>query len=146
MNEVEKLYENAGLSNMWVENYHDGYYEHIIRYNSYKEMINSMMKANDWTLTEAREVAKRECRKECPPFTPEKQLELLKICFDKYERLEKVRGLKEICIIYHHFGSNGYKEFVNCETWEETIAGLINNLWKDLTEDERSEIYGILRT
>ena len=28
----------------------------------------------------------------------------------------------------------------------KTIARLINNLWSTLTEDERSEIHGILRT
>ena len=78
------------------------------------------------------------------PFTAEKQLELIKICFDKYERLEKVRGLKERCIIYHHFESNDYTEFVNCETWEETIAGLINNLWQSLTEEEKQQVKGIL--
>lgn len=143
MSEITKLYENAGLSNMWVERYNDGYYEHERYYNSYKEMINNMMKANDWTLTEAQEVAKRECRKEHPPFTAEKQLELLKICFDKYERLEKVRGLKERCIIYHHFEKD-YTEFVNCKTWEETIAGLINNLWQSLTSEEKQQVKGIL--
>jgi len=81
---------------------------------------------------------------EYPPFTAEKQLELLKICFEKYERLEKVRGLKERCIIYYRFDKNGYTEFVNCETWEETIAGLINNLWQDLTDIEKVQIKEIL--
>ena len=77
-------------------------------------------------------------------FTVDKQLELLKFCFDKYERLEKVRGLKERCIIYYRFDKNGYTEFVNCETWEETIAGLINNLWQDLTDIEKAQIKEIL--
>lgn len=79
-----------------------------------------------------------------PPFTAEKQLELIKFCFDKYEKLEKVRGLKERCIIYYRFDKDGYTEFVNCETWEETIAGLINNLWQDLTEEEKQQVKGIL--
>ena len=46
MSEITKLYENAGLSNMWVARYNDGYYEHERYYNSYKEMILNMMKAN----------------------------------------------------------------------------------------------------
>ena len=79
-----------------------------------------------------------------PPFTADKQLELLKLCFDKYEKLEKVRGLKERCIIYYRFDKNGYTEFVNCETWEETIAGLVNNLWQDLTQEEKEQVKGIL--
>lgn len=112
MNEIEKLYENAGIYRCNMPDI---------------DCNHNCDKCEDYN-----------------SFTPEKQLELLKICFDKYERLEKVRGLKERCIIYHHFESNGYKEFVNCETWEETIAGLINNLWQDLTEEERKQIKDIL--
>lgn len=117
MSEIEKLYENAGI-------YPD---------------------------CRARECGLDYCANSSgcgyavyPDFTAEKQLDLLKICFDKYERLEKVRGLKERCIIYYRFDKNGYTEFVNCETWEETIAGLINNLWSILTEEECKQIKEIL--
>lgn len=80
-----------------------------------------------------------------PDFTAEKQLELIKFCFDKYGRFDKVRGLKERCIIYYRFDKDGYTEFVNCETWEEAIAGLINNLWQSLTDQEKDEIRRILK-
>ena len=85
MNEVEKTYSNAGLSNMWVERYSDGYYEHERYYNSYKEMINNMMKVNDWTLSEAQEVAKRECKKEHPLFTAERQIAIIKWLLKNYD-------------------------------------------------------------
>lgn len=79
MNEIEKLYELVGLSNMWVEEYLF-YNVDTIRmyYSSYNEMIKSMMRKNDWSRSEAVEVAKKECRKGHPPFTAEKELKLIK--------------------------------------------------------------------
>ena len=125
MSEITKLYENAGLSNMWVERYNDGYYEHERYYNSYKEMINNMMKANDWTLTEVQEVAKRECKKEHPHFTAEKQLEIVKQ------------------ILFSTWWMN-LKRLQFAEKFEEGLAQMINELWQDLTEQERTEIKRIL--
>ena len=61
MNEVEKLYELAGVEKIELD---------------YPDNFDPFY----------------------PDFTAEKQLELLKFCFDKYERLEKVRALKERCI------------------------------------------------
>lgn len=135
--EITKLYENAGIKPT----------------KNWQSCLNCKLKTetryDEWG-EEYLTCDKLERPEDCsdakeyyPPFTAEKQLELLKICFDKYERLEKVRGLKERCIIYHHFEKD-YTEFVNCETWEETIAGLINNLWQDLTENERKQIKEIL--
>ena len=123
MSEITKLYENAGLSNMWVHRYNDGYYEHERYYNSYKEMINNMMKANDWTLTEAQEVAKRECKKEHPPFTAEKELKLIKW--------------------FMHSGHFSPIRFYT--TWVvDDIASHINFLWEKLTEEEKQQVKGIL--
>ena len=127
MSEITKLYENAGLSNMWVERYNDGYYEHERYYNSYKEMINNMMKANDWTLTEAQEVAKRECRKEHPPFTAEKLIKLEMFLINKGD-FDIKKGSVDIT----------FESFTSC------IAGLINNLWQDLTPEEKASIKNIL--
>ena len=134
MSEITKLYENAGLSNMWVERYNDGYYEHERYYNSYKEMINNMMKANDWTLTEAQEVAKRECRKEHPPFTAEKQISLIIFLSYKYGKglLINLRTMDKDIDIY------------DFELFGECLAKLVNELWQDLTEEEKQQIRGIL--
>lgn len=141
MSEITKLYENAGLSNMWVERYNDGYYEHERYYNSYKEMINNMMKANDWTLTEAQEVAKRECRKELPPFTAEKQIELIKWIF------------KSDYYITYSFWNNKYgynvqyedkDELIEDENFENSLAKVINFIWNFITEEEKQQVKGIL--
>lgn len=136
MSEITKLYENAGLSNMWVQRYNDGYYEHERHYNSYKEMINNMMKANDWTLTEAQEVAKRECKKELPPFTAEKQIELIKWLSSKY-------GLYIVDKYSIGFGEC-IGDFCIKEDFEEALAGSVNSLWQDLTEKEKQQVKGIL--
>ena len=141
MNEVEKMYENAGLSNMWVERYNDGYYEHERYYNSYKEMINNMMKANDWTLSEAREIAKRECRKEYPPFTAEKQLNIIKWLLKSYDIDFSQLGQR---IDTSLDGINCISGSGSANTFEESLAQAINDLWQDLTEEERKQIKEIL--
>ena len=146
MNEVEKMYENVGLSNMWVERYNDGYYEHERYYNSYKEMINNMMKANDWTLTEAQEVAKRECKKEHPPFTAEKQLRLIEFMLKKYGEetigfeLWKDNSYHAMC----YLGYDGFENYADSNTLGGAIAGLIILYWKDFTKVEQNEIKEIL--
>lgn len=129
MSEITKLYENAGLSNMWVERYNDGYYEHERYYNSYKEMINNMMKANDWTLTEAQEVAKRECRKEHPPFTAEKVLKVIVFFLNKGIKLDfSVEENTKISV----------------ENFKECIAQIGARYWQSLTSEEKQQIRGIL--
>lgn len=131
MSEITKLYENAGLSNMWVARYNDGYYEHERHYNSYKEMINNMMKANDWTLTEAQEVAKRECKKEYPPFTAGKQLKIL--CFIVNNKHS---------VTFHDQIFSGDK--LTLEKIQENLAWAINRIWQDLTPEEKQQVKGIL--
>lgn len=163
MSEITKLYENAGLSNMWVERYNDGYYEHERYYNSYKEMINNMMKANDWTLTEAQEVAKRECKKEHPPFTAEKQIAILMFILNKFgdigfQKMYSIRGndestrkdfIKCLCDCEHEtFDSRPvdfyYQNSASGDNLEESLVGLINTLWQSLTSEEKQQVKGIL--
>lgn len=138
MNEVEKMYKNAGLSNMWVERYNDGYYEHERYYNSYKEMINNMMKANDWTLTEAQEVAKRECKKEHPPFTAEKQLAIVKFLLNKSVYYDTDGDREYWFHISDEIKNSKYREF------DEAIAECINKMWEDLRDYEKVQIKEIL--
>ena len=150
MSEITKLYENAGLSNMWVERYNDGYYEHERYYNSYKEMINNMMKANDWTLTEAQEVAKRECRKEHPPFTAEKQLEIVKAISTNHISSDysyKYLGIDRDEIdeeIYLNLCIDGKKYHAHDKDFDVALAKLVNLIWQDLTSEEKASIKNIL--
>ena len=135
MNEIEKLYENAGLTGMWVEEYDDKQFW----YGCYTEMIQSMMKLNDWDRKTATSVAHKECRKAVPPFTAEKQLNLIKWL---------VRNQDILKITYH-------REFLWCsgvewvesdcyEEFEESLADLLNYLWQDLTNEEKEQIRSVL--
>ena len=104
-----------------------------------------MMKANDWTLTEAQEVAKKECRKEYLPFTAEIQLELIKWLADRFLELSKYKDVANNNKTMYGIRTDiGTYACSHQEKFEEMLAGLINNLWQDLTEEERKQIRGIL--
>lgn len=83
-----------------------------------------------------------------PEFTAEKQLELIKFCLDKYEVIGKTPDVDR-CIL--HITSDAedrafvVTDYISCETWEESIAGLINNFWQDLSEEEKQQIKEILK-
>lgn len=143
MNEIEKLYENAGLSNMWVEEYDDKQFWH----GCYIEMIQSMMKLNDWDRKTATSVAHKECRKALPPFTAEKQIELIKwLARHNFVVCKNLGGWHTgINPTYDEdFGITCSKRATNLGSFEYALAGLINNLWQDLTEEEKEQIRGIL--
>ena len=107
MSEIEKMYENAGIKpsptcnncNMLDEYWSNGTYCSTCKDD----------KNND----------------ECgianyiyPPFTAEKQIELIKwlVCTGEEE-----------------------------STFEETLSKQVNDLWQDLTEEEKQQVKGILK-
>ena len=147
MSEITKLYENAGLSNMWVQRYNDGYYEHERYYNSYKEMISRMMKINDWTLTEAQETAKKECKKEHRPFTAEKQIDLIKwlvrhrFNFMVYELRDNDFTFE---VINKRLKQTSQFVSLSENNFEEGLAKVLNCFWQDLTKEEKQQIKEIL--
>ena len=78
-----------------------------------------------------------------PPFTAEKQIELIKWLAKKdyytcdYCEIEPRKDGQE-WLSYCHFKS------WTSNTFEKALAGLINNLWQDLTEEEKTSIKNIL--
>jgi len=143
MSEVEKLYENAGLKNLWVERYSvDSNIEIEHWHKSYNDMLKSMMKNNDWDRKTAIEIAKKECKNELPPFTAEKQLNILKtLSFRQGILLKQHRFF----IGWEHQDPNKLICSENSDLiFEEALAGLINTLWQSLTEEERNSIKDIL--
>ena len=78
-----------------------------------------------------------------PPFTAEKQIELIKwLCQKTYRNYIHIRYERDINNWKIECNMVGIREFGN---FDECFAGLINNLWQDLTEQERTEIAEILR-
>lgn len=132
MNEVEKMYENAKVEQ--------------------KRMC-------EWTCKDS-EVCNILCEHYestqlyYPPFTAEKQLELIKWLARKDYRscaeslLISIRdGYNYLSVgITTDFGSECfYEDFAfDNKQFDEAIAGLINKLWKKLTEEERKQIKEIL--
>ena len=106
MSEVEKMYKNAGVE---------------------KEVIPCPAKyygynctRNNWDDEDC------SCDIECyPPFTAEKQIELIKKISPSYP------------LNYHIKCFQGY-------SFEEGLAKCINNLWQSLTEEEKQQVKGIL--
>jgi len=80
-------------------------------------------------------------------FTAEKQLSLIK-WLGELDMLEIMRTTREdkAWIINSEYGMSGnvYKHTSRMKSFEETLAGLINSLWQDLTEEERKQVKGIL--
>lgn len=77
-----------------------------------------------------------------PEFTAEKQLELI-----KWLSITKAILIKQNRMFVGF--ETGNPEDLKCVedldlSFEETLAGLINHLWRDLTESEKSEIKRIL--
>ena len=142
MSEITKLYENAGIKPEYKDCciITDKYLNYETEL-SYEDLMDKECPHN------------QECTDECeyaynkiiyPPFTAEKQLELVKLCFEKYRLLGKTRVTGDRCVIYNLRFPDDYPDYTDCATWEEAIAGLINKLWQSLTEEEKQQVKGIL--
>ena len=80
---------------------------------------------------------------EYPPFTAEKQIELIKwlaqkdcYCCD-YTEIKPRDNNNEW--MSHSVFKTGY-----AHTFEESLANLINAIWQDLSEEEKQQVKGIL--
>lgn len=150
ISEVEKLYKLAELNNLWLEEYYasDNVHPVQIWHKSYNEMIKSMMETNAWARSEAIEVAKKECRKALPPFTAEKQLELIKLLQRKngYKFIPSSTNDNSEYLFFAHKDNTSVQDLIVAgdKCYEEALAGFINILWQDLTEDEKQQVKGIL--
>ena len=67
-----------------------------------------------------------------PPFTAEKQLELIKLIANR-------KGYPD----YEYFGAL-FDDYIQLREFDEALARLVNDLWQDLTEEERKQIKEIL--
>ena len=80
---------------------------------------------------------------EYPPFTAEKQLELIK-WVSNFKVYESVIHKDRKWFMCASIGCNDYCESRN-ESFEQALASLILELWKELTDDQKQEIKRILQ-
>lgn len=117
MTEVEKMYENAGVKPKRGK-------EITIDATTDKENYHNVYYGYS-------------------PFTAEKQLELIKwLGKNKSDYGLQYRGSAwcNCCDFYWEYFDKDSED----KNFEESLAGLINILWQDLTEEERKQIRGIL--
>jgi len=69
------------------------------------------------------------------PFTTEKQVELIKWLAKIGIRIDKVNS---------EFTFSIFGIISDFSSFEESLANLINNIWKDLTEEEKRQVKEIL--
>ena len=145
MNEVEKMYENAKVEKqepLFCEyfNYSSrDLYERCMRFHKYcadghfgiKEMCPCGLSKKE-----------HENMFKYPPFTAGKQIKLIK-WLGKHKQGLGIDFYGEWSIGVK-FEWEEYKYTKESESFEEALAGLINNLWQDLTEEERKQIKEIL--
>ena len=123
MNEIEKLYELASFVKKRCKDYSCTVCE---QYN--------------------------DCEK-YPPFTAEKQLELIKWLSNNDKDKNKKLTLYNSAHLYY-FGLDhepahsedamwSYGESLGT-TFEDGLASIINDLWQDLTEEQKQQVKGIL--
>ena len=126
MNEIEKLYENAGIEK--------------------KRMCEWICRGNEFCSTNCEHY---ESTKEFyPPFTAEKQLELIKWLgkLDMIEIMKTVGEDKAWIISSRYDISEGIYHYASRnKSFEEALARLINHLWQNLTSEEKEQIRGILK-
>lgn len=90
-----------------------------------------------------------------PPFTADKQIELIKWLSNNDKDKNKKLTLYNSAHPYYYFGLEhgpahreddmwGYGESLGT-TFEDGLAQLVNDLWQDLTKEERKQIRDILK-
>ena len=129
MNEVEKMYGNANLISYYCG---DGYiFDAMLEVectNGDKEKCKTCDKA----------------KTNYPPFTAEKQLELIKWLIQKNFYDERIirSNYEKTCFYCLYIDDHYESEYF--EKFEEALANVFNYLWQDLTEEERKQIKEIL--
>ena len=122
MNEVTKLYENAGIE---------------------KEVIPCPAKYYGYDCTR-NNWDDEDCSCDIEgysPFTAEKQLKIIKWLLKSYDIGFSQLGQR---IDTSLDGVNCISGLGSGDTFEESLAQAINDLWQDLTEEERKQIKEIL--
>lgn len=132
MNEVEKLYENAGVEMEFAYlECHRGRSSICCPIEEYEKDDECMGCINSSAMKKVYEY---------PSFTAEKQLHLIKWLSDKADYVDihydRYKGLFII-----QTGTGG---LYVCNEFEQALASRVNIIWQDLTDAERKQIKEIL--
>lgn len=78
-----------------------------------------------------------------PPFTAEKQIEIIKFLIGKYASFDLFKNYeqKDLYMVYYECRYFPKQHL----PFEEALAESINYLWQDLTENEKTSIKEILK-
>lgn len=137
--EIEKMFENAGVKPRYKKRTEckDGYTvghpceKGIACINCNRSVFEDVM----------------------PPFTAEKQLELIKwLAHKDYDKDALLININGSNYTYFSLGINScddgnglYEDYCfGSGQFDEALAGVVNLIWQDLTDQEKEEIRGIL--
>ena len=140
MNEVEKMYENAGVEPDY--DYFTFFDDKVHKIGRTMHLCKEELK--HWLENYQKDyVAIKVIRvdKAYPPFTAEKQISIIKWLLESYDIGFSQLGQR---IDTSLDGTNCISGLGSGDTFEESLAQAINDLWQDLTEVEKAEIKNIL--
>lgn len=123
MSEITKLYKNAGIKAKWKD----------------KRVKNTKTYYTEEQAKYLRQTTKnRNIQLLYPPFTAEKQLNLLQFCL-KWGQVHILKGIDDEYRIENSCYRQGYQP-----TIADAIANYINEKWEKLTPEEQQQVKGIL--
>lgn len=138
MSEIEKLYENAGVEIQYGYDVYNKKSEHYRLLNCNKNAVITLFpecKSKGYKVTKVNKTAN---------FTAEKQLELIKWLTKREDFALGYYPSYNIWVAKTEFCWEYYEKTYEHKNPEQALAGLINNLWQDLTDTEKAEIKRIL--
>jgi hypothetical protein len=102
--------------------------------------VNKTNVTCDYCELKCYDCTKTPCPVDYPPFTAEKQLELIKWVTRVNEELYLEIGKNTYDYYSFYFG---YLKWT--DTFEQGLCGLILQLWDELSSEQRTEVRGILQ-
>lgn len=118
MSEIEKMYENAGINQVC----------NTCELRGFKRLCPT----------------KELCVRTNPPFTTEKQIELIKLLGNVRDYTVEIDKFKGVYYVGCRSAGSNDKLWGSSNVFEDALAELINETWFCLTEEEKQQVKGIL--